>query len=91
MKCEEFTQKKYLKISNELLKETFKNGDIKALEELSITTRVLRDMNFIKLNIAYIITWNVFNTIELIKAKNAKVDYKDIVDQIAKENENDKQ
>lgn len=91
MKCQEFTQKKYLNISNELFKEAVRNGDIKALEELSLTTRVLRDMNFIKLNIAYIITWNVFNAIELIKAKNSKVDCKDIVDQIAKENENDKQ
>ena len=83
MKCQEFTQKKYLKISNELFKEAVKNRDIQALEELSLTTRVLRDMNFIKLNIAYIITWNVFNAIELIK-QNAKVDYKDIVDQITK-------
>ena len=91
MKCQEFTQKKYLKISNELFKEAVKNRDIQALEKLSLTTRVLRDMNFIKLNIAYIITWNVFNAIELIKAKNTKVDYKDIVEQIAKENENDKQ
>ena len=86
MKCQEFTQKKYLKISNELFKEAVKNRDIKALEELSLTTRVLRDMNFIKLNIAHIIIWNVFEAIELIKQKNAKVDYKDIVEQIAKEN-----
>lgn len=86
MKCQEFTQKKYLKISNELFKEAVKNRDIKALEELSLTTRVLQDMNFIKLNIAHIIIWNVFEAIELIKQKNAKVDYKDIVEQIAKEN-----
>lgn len=91
MKCEEFTQKKYLSISNELFKEAVKNRDIKALEELSSTTRVLRDMNFIRLNIAYIITYNVYIAKELIKQKNAKVDYKDIVDLIAKENENDKQ
>ena len=91
MKCQEFTQKKYLSISNELFKEAVKNRDIKALEELSLTTRVLRDMNFIRVNIAYVIIWNVFNAILLIKEKNTKVDYKDIVDQIAKENENDKQ
>ena len=91
MKCEEFTQKKYLRISNEIFKKAVQDRDIKALEELSLTTRVLRDMNFIKMNIAYTIIWNIFNAIVLIKAKNAKVDYKDIVEQIAKENENDKQ
>ena len=80
MKCQEFTQKKYMSIVNELLKKAVCERDIQALEELSLTTRVLRDMNFIKLNNAYIITWNVFNAIELIKQKNAKVDYKDIVD-----------
>lgn len=72
MKCQEFTQKKYMSIANELFKKAVQNRDIKALEELSLTTRVLRDMNFIKLNNAYIIIWNVFNAIQIIKNKENK-------------------
>lgn len=67
MKCQEFTQKKFLHEANEVFKKAVQDRDIQALEELSLTTRVLRDMNFIKLNIAYTITWNVFNAIEIIK------------------------
>ena len=87
MKCHEFTQKKFFHEANNKFVEAVQKNDIQALKELSCTTRILHEMNFIKLNIANIITWNVFNAIELIKQKNAKVDYKDIVDQITKENE----
>lgn len=72
MKCQEFTQKKYMSIANEIFKEAVEARDIKALEELSLTTRVLRDMHFIKLDNAYIIAWNVFNAIEIIKNKENK-------------------
>jgi isopentenyl diphosphate isomerase/L-lactate dehydrogenase-like FMN-dependent dehydrogenase len=72
MKCQEFTQKKFLHVANEVFKKAVQDRDIQALEELSLTTRVLRDMNFIKLNIAYTITWNVFNAIEIIKKEKKK-------------------
>ena len=89
MKCEEFTQKKFFHEANNKLIKAVQENDIQALEELSCTTRILHEMSFIKFNIAYTIIRNV--AIQLIKQKTAKVDYKDIVVQIAKENENDKQ
>ena len=73
MKCQEFTQKKFFHIANEIFKEAVNSRDIQALEELSLTTRVLHDMNFIKFNIAYTITWNIFNAIELIKKEKKKI------------------
>lgn len=91
MKCQEFTQKKFLHEANEIFKKAVQEHDIQRLEELSCTTRLLNEMNFIKMNIAYTIIWNVFNAIEIIKQKNTKVDYKDIVEVITKENKYDKQ
>lgn len=91
MKCQEFTQKKFLHEAKEIFKKAVQEHDIQRLQELSCTTRLLNEMNFIKMNIAYTIIWNIFNAIEIIKQKNTKVDYKDIVDQIAKEKEYDKQ
>lgn len=87
MKCQEFTQKKFLHEAKEIFKKAVQEYDIQRLQELSHTTRLLNEMNFIKINIAYTIIWNIFNAIEMIKQKNTKVDYKDIVDQIAKEKE----
>ena len=91
MKCQEFTQKKFFHEANKIFKKAVQEHDIQRLEELSCTTRLLNEMSFIKMNIAYTIIWNVFNAIEIIKQKNTKVDYKDIVEEIAKENKNDKQ
>lgn len=91
MKCQEFTQKKFFHEANNKFIKAVQENDIQALKELSCTTRILHEMNFIKFNIAHTIIWNVSNAIELIKQKNVKVDYKDIVEQITKENENDKQ
>lgn len=91
MKCQEFTQKKFFHEANNKFRVAVQQRDIQELKELIRTTRILYEMNFIKINIANTIIWNAFNAIELITQKNTKVDYKDIVDQIAKENENDKQ
>lgn len=69
MKCQEFTQKEFYKKANEIIKKAFQENDINSLELLSNTTRTLFDMNFIKMTIAFTITYNCFNLIEIIKQK----------------------
>lgn len=74
MKCQEFTQKEFYKKANEIIKNAFQENDINSLELLSNTTRTLFDMNFIKMTIAFTITYNCFNVIEIIKQKEKKYD-----------------
>jgi hypothetical protein len=74
MKCQEFTQKEFYKKANEIIKKAFQENDINSLELLSNTTRTLFDMNFIKMTIAFTITYNCFNVIEIIKQKEKKYD-----------------
>jgi hypothetical protein len=74
MKCQEFTQKEFYKKANEIIKKAFQENDINSLELLSNTTRTLFDMNFIKMTIAFTITYNCFNLIEIIKQKEKKYD-----------------
>lgn len=74
MKCQEFTQKEFYKKANEKIKKAFQENDINSLELLSNTTRTLFDMNFIKMTIAFTITYNCFNVIEIIKQKEKKYD-----------------
>lgn len=74
MKCQEFTQKEFYKKANEIIKKAFQEKDINSLELLSNTTRTLFDMNFIKKTIAFTITYNCFNVIEIIKQKEKKYD-----------------
>lgn len=74
MKCQEFTQKEFYKKANEIIKKGFQENDINSLELLSNTTRTLFDMNFIKMTIAFTITYNCFNVIEIIKQKEKKYD-----------------
>ena len=69
MKCQEFTQKKFFHEANEIFIKAVQEHDIQRLEELSCTTRILNEMNFIKFNIAHTIIWNIFNAIEIIKKK----------------------
>lgn len=74
MKCQEFRQKEFYKKANEIFKKAFQENDINSLELLSNTTRTLFDMNFIKMSIAFTITYNCFNAIEIIKQKEKKYD-----------------
>lgn len=69
MKCQEFTQKKFFHEANEMIIKAVHEHDIQALVELSCAIRLLYVMNFIKLNIAYTITWEIFNGIKIIKQK----------------------
>ena len=71
MKCQEFTQKEFYKKANEIIKKAFQENDINSLELLSNTTRTLFDM---KMTIAFTITYNCFNVIEIIKQKEKKYD-----------------